>query len=247
MTFGLIGKKLSHSFSRQFFEKKFALLGLDHQYLNFELADINGFPDLFAQHPTLVGINVTIPYKSAILSHLDTLSPQVRDIGAANTVSYLNGKPHGDNTDVIGFELSLKQLVKSANKGRAFILGSGGASKAVEWVLAKADWECRKVSRNPNPDQLDYAAFNFTAREGDLIVNCTPLGTFPQIAQMPDVETSTLERVSYVIDLIYNPSQSLLLQKAKAAGCHTLNGLPMLIGQAEASWKIWQNTLTQKA
>ena len=253
MTYGLIGKQLDYSFSRKYFTEKFRLHNLSHRYLNFELTQVSEYPSLVQLHADLAGCNVTIPYKQAIIPYLSDLDPTARSVGAVNTIVF-SSKKHtatlvsragsqitsiGYNTDVIGFAKALSLLLQGQRPTHSYILGTGGAAQAVSWVLAKAEHAHTFVSRNPSATQLGYQRLQEVIAPGSLIVNTTPLGTSPHVDAMPPVSESVLRAAGFVFDLIYNPAETLLLRKARAAGCRTLNGLPMLEEQAEASWRLW--------
>ena len=250
--FGLIGKTLGHSFSAGYFAKKFEKLQLkNYSYQNFELDSISQLPALLAAHPFLVGLNVTIPYKEQILPFLQRLTPEAKQIGAVNTVfirkfSSPNQSPLliGHNTDVAGFELTLKpHLNQQLKQHTAVVFGSGGASKAVSYVLAKAGIDFVIASRNPIGAQVSYEevnALNFELPR--LFINTTPLGMSPFTTDVPPIDLYSLGRQHVVIDLIYNPEETLLLQEAKKRGAITQNGLVMLHGQAEASWNFWTSS-----
>lgn len=238
MRFGLIGKTLSHSFSKTYFEAKFEKEKLDHSYSNFELSTIQEFPDLLIKHPDLRGLNVTIPYKENIIPFLDEVDDIALEIGAVNTILIEDGKKHGFNTDVFGFEQSLKPLLESHFK-KALILGSGGASKAIAFVLKKLGIEFRIVSRTPNSFQIDYDAARSIIDSHFLIVNTTPLGTYPDIQNQPPLVLHRLSSKHLVYDLIYNPAESQFLKLAKDSGADIKNGLEMLELQANKSWEIW--------
>lgn len=246
-TLGLIGKKLGHSFSKGYFKEKFEKLhlSLDFEYKNFELAEIEAVKTLF-ENESLIGFNVTIPYKTEIIPFLDKISPEAKAIGAVNTVKKLeDGSWCGYNTDVIGFEIALKE--KCAEIGnfdikKALILGSGGAAKAVTWVLEKNNIEFEIVSRQGNNSFLSYAAVNEDLLKSvQLIVNTTPLGMYPKVDECPAIAYEYLNQQHLLYDLIYNPAQTLFLEKGSMAGSYILNGHKMLIQQAEAAWSIWQN------
>jgi len=238
--FGLIGKSLGHSFSKGYFTEKFQKEGLQHSYENFELTSIEEFPELLKENTDLRGLNVTIPYKKAIIPYLNELDSVAREIGAVNTILISKGKTKGFNTDVIGFRNSLKPFLKHGME-KALILGTGGASKAVEYVLKNLGIKCFFVSRKPaDGKSLNYDVLNQEAmRQFKLIVNTTPLGTFPNVDEYPRLpyDSMTADRLLY--DLVYNPSETVFLKKGKEKGAITLNGLSMLKAQAEASYKIW--------
>ncbi|MGZ5245172.1 MAG: shikimate dehydrogenase family protein [Bacteroidia bacterium] len=242
---GLIGFPLSHSFSQKYFTQKFTALGLkDWQYELFPIEYLKDFPDLVARHPELVGLNVTIPHKVNIIKFLDELHKEAETVGAVNTIKisiYNNGKKYlkGYNTDVYGFEFSLKPLLKPHHT-KALILGTGGASKAVKFVLDKLGIESQFVSRNPNENQLSYISLDEKIlQEHLLIINTTPLGMQPNINSFPEIPYQYLTENHLVYDLVYNPEETLLLQKAKAQGAQIKNGLEMLHLQAEKAWEIF--------
>jgi len=238
--FGLIGKSLGHSFSKGYFTEKFQKEGLDHSYENFELHSIDEFPNLLNENPDLAGLNVTIPYKESIIPYLDKVDLIAKEVGAVNTVSIIRGKTKGYNTDVIGFKNSLKPFLKHG-MDKALILGTGGASKAVAYVLKNLGIDCFFVSRNPATGKFfSYDMLNEEAmKQFKLIINTTPLGTFPDVGDFPNLPYEHLTQEHLLYDLIYNPSQTIFLKKGKEEGATTLNGLGMLKSQAEASYKIW--------
>jgi len=238
--FGLIGKSLGHSFSKSYFTEKFQKKGLNHSYDNFELASIDDFPRLLSENSDLRGLNVTIPYKEAIIPFLDEIDPVAAEIGAVNTILISNGKTKGYNTDVTGFQNSLKPYLKHGME-KALILGTGGASKAVAYVLRNLGIACFFVSRKPDElGQIAYGDLNEEAmKQFKLIVNTSPVGTFPEVDQYPDIPYEYLSNQHLLYDLIYNPSQTIFLKKGSDKGATTLNGLGMLKAQAEASYEIW--------
>lgn len=240
--FGLIGKTLSHSFSKIYFEEKFQREHItDAAYSLFELADIESITDFIRQHPDLVGFNVTIPYKQQIIPYLDVLSDEAKTIGAVNTVTIQHTGNHiitkGYNTDIIGFRESLQGITIPH---RALILGTGGASVAVKYVLELLGCTCTVVSRNPNR-ALPYSALNQEIiRQHRLIVNCTPLGTYPNIKEKPDIPYEGISGDHILYDLVYNPSETAFLKEGLLRGAKIINGLAMLHAQAEAAWNIWK-------
>ncbi len=241
--YGLIGKTLVHSFSKNFFSEKFRTEQIDARYDLFELPDITDFTQL-AQTENLFGLNVTIPYKESVMSFLDDLDDNAKEIGAVNTIQFnkIDGETilKGFNTDAIGFESSLKPLLKP-HHSRALILGTGGASKAILHVLKKLGMETQLVSRQRKAGIISYDDLDKEIIDDfKLIVNCTPAGTFPNTNEMPPFPTEYLSRQHLVYDLIYNPETTLLCHKAKEMGATTKNGLEMLHGQAIAAWNIWQ-------
>jgi len=237
--FGLIGKKLEHSFSKTYFTDKFTELGIDATYNNYELNDIKDVKSIF-EIENLVGLNVTIPYKESIIPFLDEVDDIALKIGAVNTIVIKNGKTKGYNTDVFGFKQMIKPFFKSHHE-RAIILGTGGASKAIAYVLEALGCTPIYISRYPNAEnQFAYEEINQNMIEAcPLIVNTTPIGMFPNETVEIDFPTEFLNDKNLVIDLIYNPKETVLLKKAKAQNSWTLNGLTMLHQQAEKSWLIW--------
>ncbi len=237
--FGLIGHPVSHSFSKGFFEKKFESENIeDCRYDLFDLESIQDVIDLKAI-PNLEGLNVTVPYKKSILPLLDFISVEAKQIGAVNTIKIMEGKWFGYNTDVIGFEKSLVPLVSPAVKN-ALILGTGGASLAVNYVLEKLGISTSFVSRDIEKADYCYKDLSeYILNTHQLIINTTPLGMFPDINKMPEIPLKYLTPNHLVYDLIYNPEETLLLKNAAFAGCQIKNGLEMLHIQADESWKIW--------
>ncbi|QIL76013.1 shikimate dehydrogenase family protein [Hymenobacter sp. HDW8] len=241
--FGLIGKSLVHSFSQTYFTQKFENLGLDdHRYELFELPTISALPDLLAQHPNLRGLNVTIPYKEQIWPYLTEISSAAARIGAINVIDCTpDGRYIGHNTDYIGFRESLRTFYPLRGpEARALVLGTGGSSKAVEAALRELEIPYWLVSRNPLGTGLTYNDLTPDVLAGhSLIINATPLGTFPQVDACAPIPYEALTPAHYLYDLIYNPSETLFLQKGREAGAQTKNGFEMLCLQAEAAWEIW--------
>ena len=247
MQYGLLGRTLSHSFSRDYFTDKFAREGLaDHRYDNFELADIAELPGLLASRPGLAGFNVTIPYKRAVIPYLDALDPVARRVGAVNAVvREPDGSWRGTNTDVVGFALTLDGLdlgdvSAAAREAPALVLGTGGASDAVREVLRRRGLPHVLVSRTPGDGQLGYDGLpELEWTLSRLLVNTTPVGTWPDVDAAPEVPLAALGPRHVVVDLIYNPPETALLRAARVSGAQTANGLTMLRGQAEAAWALW--------
>ncbi|MBO7478396.1 MAG: shikimate dehydrogenase [Salinivirgaceae bacterium] len=244
-TYGLVGYPLGHSFSQDYFTKKFAAENIDAQYLNFQIEDIALFPEKVLTAPGLAGLNVTIPYKQKVMQFLDEIDETAQRIGAVNVVKIIrNGdkiRLRGCNSDVVGFENSLRPLLKPCHT-QAFILGTGGASKAVRYVLEKLGIDYQFVSRNADAANniLSYQQLTAELIENHkLIVNCTPLGMSPKTDACPDIPYSAIGPDHLSFDLIYNPETTLFLQKAKERGATIKNGLDMLIGQAVRAWEIW--------
>lgn len=237
--FGLIGQSLGHSFSKTFFEKFFIEKNVDASYVNIELPKIeDAKPILEGQFS---GLNVTIPYKEQIIPFLDELTPEAKSIGAVNVIEFKNGRTIGHNTDAYGFRFSIKPFLTNQHE-RAIIFGTGGASKAVEFVLKSLGIDVIFVSRNPTEDQFSYEDVNeHMTKACKLWVNCTPVGTFPNIEDYLPVSYSNITPEHFVIDLIYNPERTVFLKNAEAKGAMVLNGASMLQHQALKAWEIWNN------
>ena len=240
--YGLIGKTLSHSFSKKYFEEKFKRENINAVYENFELNDISQVEGLFSIHSNLCGLNVTIPYKEQIIPYLDEVDEQARKIGAVNTI-YIDkeiGKMKGYNTDVYGFKQSLKPFLENQHQ-RALILGTGGASKAVAYVLNELGITTAFVSRTPQlENQLSYDELNENILASFLlIVNTTPLGTFPNVDEKPTINYDAITPNHLLYDLVYNPAETAFLKEGKKRGALTINGEQMLQLQAEKAWEIW--------
>ena len=239
--FGLIGKNIDYSFSRTYFKEKFEGEGRNDTYENFDLPTADALAELLLSTPDVKGYNVTIPYKEAIIPLLDQLDEDALQIGAVNTIKRNEqGQLIGYNTDHVGFSKALEPYLPLEIK-KALILGSGGASKAVLYSLKKQDIACEVVSRSSN-GQLSYEELTpDLMRDYGLIVNCTPLGTYPDIDRYPPIPIEGLGPGQLVYDLVYNPSKTRLMQLAEQKGCQTLNGYKMLVEQAEAAWEIWNS------
>ena len=239
--FGLVGKNISYSFSKGYFGEKFEKLNLkDYSYDNLDIQNIEDFPEFLKQNPTISGLNVTIPYKEAIIPFLDKLSKRATEIGAVNTIKITkSGKLKGFNTDYIGFQKSIEPLL-NVNHKKALILGTGGASKAVAYALKQLEIPYLFVSRNDIGDAIGYNQINEkTFEEFQIIINCTPVGTFPNTNSCPEIPYEYFTTNHLAFDLIYNPAETLFLKKAKEKGAIVKNGLEMLTLQAEKSWDIW--------
>lgn len=241
-TFGLLGKNIDYSFSRTYFAEKFKRENIPAQYLNFDLENIEDFPNIIQNTSNLIGLNVTIPYKEVVIPYLDALDADAKKIAAVNAIKIgENGKLTGYNTDFIGFSESLKPFLKPHDK-KALILGTGGASKAVAFAFSQLGIDFLFVSRQPGPQNLNYSEINKELLEQyTILVNCTPLGTFPQIEKHPNIPFEFLNNSHLVYDLIYNPGVTTFMEKAKQKGATVTNGLKMLELQAEAAWKIWNS------
>jgi shikimate dehydrogenase len=242
VTLGLIGKNLSHSFSKNYFDKKIKDQNLsNYTYNKYDLATIDEVEGVL-NNPTLKGLNVTMPYKQSILPYLDELSVPAQKIGAVNCVQIINGKRIGHNTDYIGFGNSIKPFVDS-NHQRALVLGTGGASKAVVYVLQNLGIDYYYATSAPTKkthNTLFYNEINNVVMNNfKFIINTTPVGMYPSIDAMPSIPTQYITPQHLIMDLIYNPEATMLLQHAKQQGAIVLNGLSMLHHQAEEAWKIW--------
>jgi shikimate dehydrogenase len=237
--FGLVGKNISYSFSPGYFKSKFESLGLeDCSYEIFDVSEISQFTEIAAQRD-LCGLNITIPYKTAVCPFLDRLDPDAAEIGAVNTVRFTKTGLEGFNTDVTGFTESIRPLLRPTDTD-ALILGTGGASRAIAFGLGKLGIRHRFVSRSSREGQLLYTDLNESLMQRhQIIVNCTPLGTHPQVDAAPPIPYGSLNKSHLLYDLIYNPERTAFLQKGSHAGCRIKNGLQMLHLQAEASWEIW--------
>ena len=242
--FGLLGRNISYSFSSGYFKDKFRKLHLkNHSYLNFDIQSCEHFPSLIASEKSLKGLNVTIPYKQEIIPFLDELDKTAKQIGAVNTIKFIGDNLlKGYNSDVVGFEKSIKPLLKDHHQ-KALILGTGGASKAVAFVFQKNNISFQFVSRNPNKlNEISYDTLTKQIIENHtIIVNCSPLGTSPKIEKFPDIPYQFLNRQHLLYDLIYNPEETVFLSKGKKQGATIKNGLEMLQLQAEESWRIWND------
>ncbi|MFN5136444.1 MAG: shikimate dehydrogenase family protein [Chitinophagaceae bacterium] len=238
--YGLIGYPLSHSFSKKYFTEKFLREGIENcVYELFPIEKIDLFPSLIESQPQLRGLNVTIPYKEQVLLYLDELSDAVKEIGACNCIAFTNGKLIGYNTDVIGFEQSLLPLLKPHHT-HALVLGTGGAAKAVCWVLNKLKIDFKIVSRSSGTDYLSYHDLNANIISNyPIIINTTPLGMQPNVNSKPSLPYESITNKHLCYDLVYNPPLTSFLKTAEGQGAIIKNGLQMLELQAEAAWEIW--------
>lgn len=237
--YGIIGYPLSHSFSPAYFRKKFAELHSDAAYEAFPLPDVSQFGALTDAHPGICGLNVTIPHKEAIIPYLDELDDVAAEIGAVNCIYFKNGKTKGYNTDVIGFEQSLIPLLQPQHT-HALILGTGGSSKAVAYVLKQLGIAYRFVSRNKQEPYLTYEELSpEIIGQHKLIINTTALGMYPNIEGAPALPYDAIGAQHFFYDLTYNPEETKFLMLGKERGATIKNGFEMLQLQAEASWDIW--------
>ncbi|HNR19623.1 MAG TPA: shikimate dehydrogenase [Bacteroidia bacterium] len=250
--FGLIGKSLSHSFSQKYFQEKFLLEGLDHAYHVFDINSLEKLIDIIDTHPSLRGLNVTVPYKQEIIKYLNETDEVVKELGAVNTIKIISSgrKPFlkGLNTDVIGFKKSLLPFLLKTKVNKALVLGNGGSAQAVKYVLKKLDIDFIFVTRNNHNAKNSYSTtitYNQLSQQimenVQLIVNCTPLGKFPDVESFPPIPYQFIKEGTIAFDLNYNPASTVFLQKAIAQKCLDSNGLEMLYSQAEASWQIWNS------
>ncbi|MEX2511361.1 MAG: shikimate dehydrogenase [Cyclobacteriaceae bacterium] len=244
--FGLIGYPLTHSFSKKYFSDKFIQEQLaDCQYDLFEIPSIRDLPALLAREPDLLGLNVTIPYKEKVIPFLDRLDPACREIGAVNCIKITDQELIGYNTDYFGFRESLIKWL-GTERPKALILGTGGASRAVTQALKSLNMDFLMVSRK-NPSSLEgritYADLKIHSKlilDYPLIINTTPLGTYPEVDSLPEISFERIGAQHWIYDLVYNPEETLLMRLAGQRGCRVKNGMEMLHLQAEASWEIWQ-------
>lgn len=240
--FGLIGYPLTHSFSQQYFNDWFKKEQLaDHHYANFSIESISDLPDIIEDYPNLKGLNVTIPYKEQVILYLNKLSPEAQEIGAVNVISKTAKGLEGHNSDIYGFQQSLLPLLQPTDK-RALILGTGGASKAVVYVLNRLGLDFQYVSRNPAANQVGYTQVPDIIHDFQLIINTTPLGTYPKVDTCPDLPYDKINSNYLLYDLVYNPAETVFLSQGKIRGARIKNGLEMLILQAKRAWHIWHKT-----
>lgn len=241
--YGLIGHPLKHSYSRDFFTGKFEYEGLDCRYQNFDLKTIEELHEVLERYPDLCGFNVTIPYKEAIIPLLDEIDTVAKEVGAVNVVKITDGKLKGYNTDVYGFTLLLERALKSREIGHALVLGTGGASKAVRYVLKQKGIPFATVSRSAEKGDHTYDTLtDDILRQSHLIINATPLGMFPQIDNFPDLHYQALSKNHILIDLIYNPKETAFMELGKTWGAKVYNGMQMFEEQAKKTWELWQET-----
>ena len=243
--YGLIGYPLVHSFSISYFNEKFKNEGIDAVYENYEIPTIEQFPEIIDTNPQLRGLNVTIPYKEKVIGYLDALSPEANEIGAVHVIKITHkGKKvilKGYNSDVIGFTRSIEPLLDSFHK-QALILGTGGASKAIEFGLKSLGLKTMKVSRSVKPGTIRYEDITpEMMKDWNVIINCTPCGMYPHSDECPQLPYEAMDSHTLLYDLIYNPDETLFMKNGKANGAIVKNGLEMLLLQAFASWEFWHN------
>ncbi len=240
--FGLIGYPLTHSFSKKYFDEKFEKEKIiNSAFLLFPLIEIHQLPQLINENPKLIGLSVTLPYKQSVIPFLDEMDETAKKIGAVNCIKIKERKTKGYNTDVFGFRQSIKPFLESHHQ-RALILGTGGASKAVAFVLKEIGIDCFFVSRNKNEknNTFSYDEINETIVNAfKLIVNTTPLGMYPNINDAPDIPYQFVSSSHLLYDLVYNPTETEFLKRGKQKGASIVNGLSMLHQQAEEAWRVW--------
>lgn len=247
--YGLIGYPLGHSFSKKYFTEKFEIEKIQAEYLNFEIENLDVLPDLLEKHPDLRGFNVTIPHKQHILPFLAKQSEEALAIGAVNCVKIerhaSNYQLIGYNTDIYGFRKTLLNFIPPGIK-YSLVLGNGGAAKAIRYTLHQLGITSLTVTRTPRSGQeIGYTEVAPYLADHLLLVNTTPLGTWPNIADFPPIPYEYLTPRHYLFDLVYNPENTAFMKRGAAAGAHVCNGWGMLIGQAEAGWKIWTTDLAE--
>lgn len=243
--YGLVGYPLGHSFSMGYFNEKFKNEAINAVYENFEIPDIQDITTVIGSNPDLAGFNVTIPYKEKVMDYLDYIAPEAAEIGAVNVVKVTNNGERavlkGFNSDVVGFVNSIKPLLRPLHK-KALLLGTGGASKAVEYGLRKLGLETIKVSRTEKDNTITYGQVTpELLSEYKVIVNCTPCGMAPHFDECPNLPYDSIDDSFLLYDLIYNPEETLFLRKGKEKDATVKNGLEMLLLQAEEGWDIWNS------
>lgn len=242
--YGLIGYPLGHSFSISYFNDKFADEGINARYENFEISSIDQLQEVLDTNPNLRGLNVTIPYKEKVIEFLDSITPEAQAIGAVNVIRVShegkNTKLKGYNSDVIGFTKSIEPMLDSNWHKKALILGTGGASKAINYGLKSLGLETVFVSRYQRPGTIQYESITpEVIREYNVIVNCTPLGMYPHTEECPLLPYEAMDYHTILYDLIYNPDETLFMKRGREQGAEVKNGLEMLLLQAFASWEFW--------
>lgn len=245
--YGLIGYPLVHSFSISYFNEKFKNENIDAVYENYEIPTIEQLREIIETNPKLKGLNVTIPYKEKVISYLDSISQEAKEIGAVNVIKVIHkGKKtilKGYNSDVIGFTHSIEPLLEPFHK-KALILGTGGASKAIDIGLKSLKLETLKVSRYDRPDAIRYDQITpEMMKEWNVIVNCTPCGMYPHSDECPPLPYEAMNGHTLLYDLIYNPDETLFMSNGKKYGATVKNGLEMLLLQAFASWEFWHSSI----
>ena len=240
--YGLIGHPLKHSMSRHLFNEKFEYEGLDCLYQHFDLKSLDELKDVMDKYPDLCGFNVTIPYKESIIPLLNEIDPEAKEIGAVNVVKITDGKLKGYNSDVYGFRQLLDRAINGKSIGHALVLGTGGASKAVQYVLKQKGITYSTVSRST--ERGDYTYDDLTdniLQQNHLIINTTPVGMFPHVGDFPDLHYQTLGKKHILIDLIYNPKETAFMELGKTWGAKVYGGMQMFEEQAKRTWEIFSN------
>ena len=244
--YGLIGYPLGHSFSISYFNQKFQDESIDAVYENFEIPTIDALPEILDSNPNLRGLNVTIPYKEKVIPFLDSVSPEARAIGAVNVIRVTHEgndiKLKGYNSDVIGFTQSIEPMLDKKWHKKALILGTGGASKAIDYGLRNLGLETVFVSRYERPGTIQYKTITpDVIQEYNVIVNCTPIGMYPKTEECPLLPYEAMDQHTILYDLIYNPDETLFMKLGAKYGAQVKNGLEMLLLQAFASWEFWHD------
>jgi len=242
--YGLIGYPLGHSFSISYFNQKFKDENIDAVYENFEISCIDLLAEVLDSNPNLKGLNVTIPYKEKVIPFLDSISPEARAIGAVNVIKVIHEgkkvKLKGYNSDVIGFTQSIEPMIETRFHKKALILGTGGASKAIDYGLKALGLETVFVSRYERPGTIQYQSITpEVVKEYNVIVNCTPLGMYPKTEECPLLPYEAMDSRTILYDLIYNPDETMFMKRGAEYGANVKNGLEMLLLQAFASWEFW--------
>ena len=242
--YGLIGYPLGHSFSISYFNQKFADEGINAKYENFEISSIDQLQEILDTNTTLRGLNVTIPYKEKVIEFLDSITPEAQAIGAVNVIRVThegnNVKLKGYNSDVIGFTQSIEPMLDKKWHKKALILGTGGASKAINYGLKSLGLETVFVSRYQRPGTIQYETITpEVVKEYNVIVNCTPVGMYPHTEECPPLPYEAMDYHTILYDLIYNPDETLFMRRGRQQGAEVKNGLEMLLLQAFASWEFW--------
>lgn len=242
--YGLIGYPLGHSFSISYFNQKFADEGINAKYENFEISSIDQLQEILDTNTTLRGLNVTIPYKEKVIEFLDSITPEAQAIGAVNVIRVThegnNVKLKGYNSDVIGFTQSIEPMLDKKWHKKALILGTGGASKAINYGLKSLGLETVFVSRYQRPGTIQYETITSeVVKEYNVIVNCTPVGMYPHTEECPPLPYEAMDYHTILYDLIYNPDETLFMRRGREQGAEVKNGLEMLLLQAFASWEFW--------
>ena len=240
-TYGIIGYPLGHSFSRGFFTEKFAREQIEAQYMNFEIPNVEMLREVLNENPELRGLNVTLPYKTAVIPLLDELSDDARNIGAVNVIRVRNGYLKGFNSDIIGFMGSIRPLLQPHHK-KALILGTGGASRAIRVGLTQLGLQWKHVSRSAREDMFTYSELSpEILHEYEVIVNCSPVGMYPHVDESPAIPYESLTDRNLLFDCVYNPESTQFMQRGAQQGATVKNGLEMLHLQAIASWEFWNS------